>query len=125
VNETAVRTLPKLLHPRIHPQGVEGTAKWKEQSTDVNYEINPSTGSWRQGLAITNYPNPAIAQPGSRPMPELRGVSSMTPPFPFLDNPLRWLTTKIFFFFFFFFFCNGVVGGRCTGSREGERELVG
>lgn len=25
----------------IHPQRVEGTAKWKEQSTDVNYEINP------------------------------------------------------------------------------------
>lgn len=41
VNEKAIRILPKLLNPMIHPQRVEGTAKWKEQSTDVNYEINP------------------------------------------------------------------------------------
>lgn len=41
VSEKARRLLPKLLYPMIQPQRVEGTAKWKEQSTDVNYEINP------------------------------------------------------------------------------------
>jgi len=41
VREKAIRILLKVLYPMIHPQRVEGTAKWKEQSTDVNYEINP------------------------------------------------------------------------------------
>lgn len=39
--EKAIRILLKLPYLTIHPQRVEGTAKWKEQSTDVNYEINP------------------------------------------------------------------------------------
>lgn len=33
---------PGLLYPMIRSQRVEATAKWKEQSTDVNYEINPA-----------------------------------------------------------------------------------
>lgn len=41
MREKAIKILLKVLDPMIHPQRVEGTAKWKEQSTDVNYEINP------------------------------------------------------------------------------------
>lgn len=51
-----IRMLLKLLYPMIHPQRVEGTAKWKEQSTDVNYEINPRAQA-AGGRPTHQYPN--------------------------------------------------------------------
>lgn len=56
VKEKQLRILLKLLCPRIHPQRVEGTAKWQEQSTDVNYEINPRHRQL-EGRPKHQYPN--------------------------------------------------------------------
>lgn len=51
-------TLPGLLYPMIPSQRVEATAKWKEQSTDVNYEINPEHGQLEE-RPKHQYPKPS------------------------------------------------------------------
>lgn len=60
-NEKANKDTPKppgLLYPMIPSQRVEATAKWKEQSTDVNYEINPEHGQLEE-RPKHQYPKPS------------------------------------------------------------------
>lgn len=124
VNEKAIGILPKLLYPMIHPQRVEGTAKWKEQSTDVNYEINPEH---RQLQERPKHQSPNTSYRDTQVTGQFRswgeGIQILHPLFPFLVTPFAARRRKIFPFFFFF--QRTGERGRCAGSREGKRELVG
>lgn len=81
VKEKVIRILLKLLYPMIHPQIVERTAKWKEQSTDVNYEINPGHRQLEE-RPTHQYPNTSYR--GNSLTDRFRnyggGYSSITPP---------------------------------------------
>lgn len=124
VNEKAIRILPKLLYPMIHPQRVEGTAKWKEQSTDVNYEINPEH---RQLQERPKHQSPNTSYRDTQVTGQFgswgEGFKYYTPCSHFLITSSLLEDGKIPPPFFFF--QRTGERGRCAGSREGKRELVG
>lgn len=122
---------PGLLYPMIRSQRVEATAKWKEQSTDVNYEINPA----HRQLGRPQHPYPKLGH-CDRQVPGRfeweGGFLVFQPRFPFShSNPIDHQGRKfppppppLFFFFRWRGDGRVGVGGRCAGSREGRRELV-
>lgn len=122
-------TSPGLLYPRIPSQRVEATAKWKEQSTDVNYEINPEHGQLEE-RPKHQYPKPSHRDrqvPGPfRPRRRLSRILTQVPIFSV--KPHRQSRTEIQPPPLFFLSVEGrwgsEGGGRCAGSREGRRELL-
>lgn len=111
----------------IRSQRVEATAKWKEQSTDVNYEINPA----HRQLGRPQHPYPKPGH-GDRQVPgrfqvgrRVSRIPTQVPIFPL--KPHRPSRTEIPTtpppFFFFRWRGDGRVGvGGGAQDREKEGE---
>lgn len=121
-------TQPGLLYPRIGSQRVEATAKWMEQSTDVNYEINPEHRQLEE-RPKHQYPKARPSRsPGTRPVPTGKEGFSYPNPGPHIfsqapiDNQGRKSRPPPLFFFFRWRGDGGagVGGGAQDREKEGE-----
>lgn len=110
----------------IPSQRVEATAKWKEQSTDVNYEINPEHGQLEE-RPKHQYPKPSHRDrqvPGPfRPGRRLSRILTEVPVFSV--KPHRQSRTEIPAPPLFFFFRWRGDGGIGVGGGAQDREKEG